>query len=251
MAWLISNPRLVVCESCMLSRQLNVVSFAECLVCIELPSIRILGRAEWKGDSTCRALDIMQHSLKRISFHQWLVLRGALCDILRHSCGKAFTKSGSTDLRQSLGKCHLPTLSRRYQVHCINRVLLTSSFVCSRNSMDFILDHVFLYASCTGSANLDRGLDFCSYPKAWHITVIGKDNSYTSSVYLNLASYYLISIWQSYVGHGASRIHQSLYGHASSTLLLSLKIIIIVEIPFLLLAVFDISYSSATVVNQV
>ena len=144
MAWLISNPRLVVCESCMLSRQLNVVSYAECLVCIELPSIRILGRAEGKGDSTCRALDIMQHSLKRISFHQWLVLRGALCDILRHSCGKAFTKSGSTDLRQSLGKCYLPTLSRRYLVHCINRVLLISSFVCSRNSMDFILDHVFL-----------------------------------------------------------------------------------------------------------
>ena len=224
MAWLISNPRLVVCESCMLSRQLNVVSFAECLVCIELPSIRILGRAEGKGDSTCRALDIMQHSLKRISFHQWLVLRGALCDILRHSCRKAFTKSGSTDLRQSLSKVICTLSSWRYQVHCINRVMLTSSFVCSRNSMDFILDHVFLYASCTGSANLDRGLDFCSYPKAWHITVIGKDNSYTSSVYLNLASYFLISIWQ---------------------------IIIIVENPFLLLAVFDISYSSATVVKQV
>lgn len=163
----------------MLSRQLNVVSFAECLVCIELPSIRILGRAEGKGDSTCRALDIMQHSLKRISFHQWLVLRGALCDILRHSCGKAFTKSGSTDLRQSLSKVICTLSSWRYQVHCINRVMLTSSFVCSRNSMDFILDHIFLYASCTGSANLDRELDFCSYPKAWHITVIGKDNSVT------------------------------------------------------------------------
>ena len=143
-AWLISNPRLVVCESCMLSRQLNVVSFAECLVCIELPSIRILGRAEGKGDSTCRALDIIQHSLKRISFHQWLVLRGALCDILRHSCGKAFTKSESTDLRQSLSKVICTLSSWHYQVHCINRVMLTSSFVCSRNSMDFILDHIFL-----------------------------------------------------------------------------------------------------------
>ena len=124
---------------------------------------------ELKGKATLHAGHwISCNTLKRICFHQWLVLRGALCDILRHSCGKAFTKSGSTDLRQSLSKVICTLSSWRYQVHCINRVMLTSSFVCSRNSMDFILDHIFLYASCTGSANLDRGLDFCSYPKAWH-----------------------------------------------------------------------------------